>query len=203
MAGIQALVNQRVGARQGNPNPAYYQLAATEYGSAGNNSCNSSNGTGVANYCVFYDVTLGDMDVNCTGNHNCYLPSGSVGVLSTSNTSFAPAYGTTTGWDFATGIGSINATNLVNNWPGSTPIQGFLLSATPGSLTLVQGTSGSTTISFAPQGGFAGSVSLSVSGLPSGVTASFHPSSTSTSSLPALPATNTPTAAAGTVTIPG
>src|SRR5207302_1464750 len=24
---------------------------------------------------------------------------------------------TTTGWDFATGIGSVNAANLVNNWP--------------------------------------------------------------------------------------
>src|SRR6266436_5551770 len=131
MAGIQALVNQRVGARQGNPNPVYYQIAATEYGAAGSNSCNSSNGVSAGNSCVFYDVTLGDMDVNCTGNHNCYLASGAVGVLATSNSSFAPAYGTTTGWDFATGIGTINATNLVNNWPGSTPIQSFILSASP------------------------------------------------------------------------
>src|SRR5260221_307079 len=203
MAGIQALINQRAGARQGNPLPTYYQLAATEYGSSGNSSCNSSNGAGVGSACVFYDVTLGDMDVNCTGTHNCYLPSGAVGVLSTSNTSFAPAYGTSTGWDFASGIGSINATNLVNNWPGVAPIQGFLLSATPGSLTLVQGTSGSTTISFAPQGGFAGSVSLSVSGLPSGVTASFNPSSTSTSSVLTLSASNTVTAGTATVTITG
>jgi len=203
MAGIQALINQRAGARQGNPLPTYYQLAATEYGSSGNSSCNSSNGAGVGSACVFYDVTLGDMDVNCTGTHNCYLPSGAVGVLSTSNTSFAPAYGTSTGWDFASGIGSINATNLVNNWPGVAPIQGFLLSATPGSLTLVQGTSGSTTISFAPQGGFAGSVSLSASGLPSGVTASFNPSSTSTSSVLTLSASNTATAGTATVTITG
>src|SRR5882762_1999959 len=203
MAGIQALINQRAGARQGNPLPTYYQLAATEYGSSGNSSCNSSNGAGVGSACVFYDVTLGDMDVNCTGTHNCYLPSGAVGVLSTSNTSFAPAYGTSTGWDFASGIGTINATNLVNNWPGVAPIQGFLLSATPGSLTLVQGTSGSTTISFAPQGGFAGSVSLSASGLPSGVTASFNPSSTSTSSVLTLSASNTATAGTATVTIPG
>jgi len=98
MAGIQALVNQRVGARQGNPNPVYYQIAATEYGAAGSNSCNSSNGVSAGNSCVFYDVTLGDMDVNCTGNQQCYLASGAVGVLATSNSSFAPAYGTTTGW---------------------------------------------------------------------------------------------------------
>jgi len=73
MAGIQALVNQRVGARQGNPNPVYYQIAATEYGAAGSNSCNSLNGVSAGNSCVFYDVTLGDMDVNCTGNHNLLL----------------------------------------------------------------------------------------------------------------------------------
>ena len=78
MAGIQALVNQKAGGSQGNPNPAYYQLAATEYGSNGNTSCNSSNGTAVAGSCIFYDVTQGDMDVNCTGSFNCYLPSGTV-----------------------------------------------------------------------------------------------------------------------------
>ena len=61
MAGIQALVNQRVGDRQGNPNPVYYQLAASEYGSSGNSSCNSTIGTGVASTCIFYDVTQGDI----------------------------------------------------------------------------------------------------------------------------------------------
>jgi subtilase family serine protease len=117
LAGIQALVNQKQGARQGNPNPVYYTLAATEYGASGSTSCNSSNGNTVGSTCIFYDVTQGDMDVNCTGTHNCYRPSGTNGVLSTSNTSYLKAYGTTTGWDFATGIGTVNATNLVNNWP--------------------------------------------------------------------------------------
>ena len=117
MAGIQALINQTAGASQGNPNPIYYQLAAAEYNSSGSNSCNSSNGNAVASNCIFYDVTQGDMDVNCTGSYSCYSPSGSTGVLSTSNSSYSAAYGTTTGWDFATGIGSVNATNLVNNWP--------------------------------------------------------------------------------------
>jgi regulation of enolase protein 1 (concanavalin A-like superfamily) len=203
MAGVQALINQRVGARQGNPNPTYYKLAAAEYGSTGNSSCNSSNGASVGNACVFYDVTLGDMDVNCTGNHNCFLASGSSGVLSTSNNSFAPAYGTTVGWDFATGIGSINAANLVNNWPGVTPLQGFSLTASPNSLTVLQGTSGSSTISVVPQGGFSGSVSLSASGLPAGVTASFSPASTSTTSTLTLSASSTTTAGIVTVTITG
>ena len=117
LAGIQALVNQKQGARQGNPNPVYYQLAATEYGTSGSTTCNSTNGNTVGSTCIFYDVTQGDMDVNCTGTHNCYRPSGTNGVLSTSDTSYLKAYGTTTGWDFATGIGTVNAANLVNNWP--------------------------------------------------------------------------------------
>ena len=53
------------------------------------------------------------MDVNCTGSHNCYRPSGANGVLSTSDSSYKPAFSAATGWDFATGIGTLNAYNLV------------------------------------------------------------------------------------------
>lgn len=118
MAGIQALVNQKTGERHGNPNPVYYAIARAEYGSAGSSACNSSKGNAVGSKCVFYDVTLGDMDVNCKGTHNCYRPSGANGVLSTSDSSYKRAYKTTTGWDFATGIGTVNGYNLVfsNKW---------------------------------------------------------------------------------------
>ncbi|HEY2069257.1 MAG TPA: S53 family peptidase [Rhizomicrobium sp.] len=117
MAGIMALIDQKMAAKQGNPNPVFYALAATEYGKSGNASCNSTLGKGVKSTCVFHDVTQGDIDVNCIGPFNCYLPSGYEGALSTSSTSFKSAYGTTTGWDFATGLGTVNATNLVNAWP--------------------------------------------------------------------------------------
>jgi subtilase family serine protease len=122
MAGIQALVNQRAGGPQGNPNPVYYQLAAAEYGANGNSSCNSTLGNAADSSCIFYDVTLGDMDIPCVGTDNCYLPSGQIGVLSTSNSAYQPAYASTTGWDFATGIGTVNVFNLTNNWPGVLPI---------------------------------------------------------------------------------
>lgn len=117
LAGIQAIVNQHTGSRWGNPNPTYYSLAKTEYGTVGSASCNSTSGNGTSSSCIFYDTTQGDIDVNCTGTHNCYRPSGTNGVLSTSNTSYAPAYRTGTGWDFATGIGTVNAFNLVMGWP--------------------------------------------------------------------------------------
>jgi hypothetical protein len=116
LAGIQALVDQKQGATQGNPNPTYYALAAKEYGKGGSNLCNSSKGRAAASTCIFYDVRVGDMDVNCTGTQDCFLPSGTNGVLSTADAIFGRAYGTTTGWDFATGIGTVNAANLVNGW---------------------------------------------------------------------------------------
>jgi uncharacterized repeat protein (TIGR01451 family) len=115
LAAIQALINQRAGGPQGNPNPVYYTLAASQ--SASGVNCNSTGGP--SGNCVFYDVTLGDMDINCTGAHNCYDPSGTYGVLSTSSSAYVPAYGTTTGWDFATGLGSVNAANLVAYWNSS------------------------------------------------------------------------------------
>ncbi|MBU6410814.1 MAG: DUF1349 domain-containing protein, partial [Verrucomicrobia bacterium] len=58
----------------------------------------------------------------------------------------------------------------------------FSLSASPGSLTIVQGANGTSTITVNPIGGYSGTVSLSASGLPSGVTASFNPASTTNSS---------------------
>ena len=121
MAAIQSLVNQKTATRQGNPNPTYYKLAAAEYGTSGSSTCNSTKGNGVASTCVFYDVTQGDMDINCTGTHSCYKPSGTYGVLSTSTTSYSKAYGTTTGYDYATGLGSVNAYNLVTKWTSVSP----------------------------------------------------------------------------------
>jgi len=130
LAGIQALVNQKTGGLQGNPNYVYYQLAGAQYG--GSMSCNSSNGNTTDPGCVFYNVTQGDIAVNCGGGVNCfgYVASASGGngrrggnaqvgngAISTSTDSYAPAFGAAPGWNFATGIGSVNAANLVNNWP--------------------------------------------------------------------------------------
>ncbi len=121
MAGIQALVNQKQGSTQGLVNSIYYSLASAEYGASGNASCNSSLGNGIGSTCIFNDVTQGDMDVPCealTGtDHNCFHTTGTYGVLSTSNSSYSLAYGTNVGWDFATGIGTVNAFNLVTSWP--------------------------------------------------------------------------------------
>ena len=123
MAGIQALVNQKTGSRWGNPNPIYYGLANSEYGATGSSTCNSNTVNKTSNSCVFYDVTQGDNVGACTGGAsgtliNCFKPDTlTYGVLSTSNSSNQPAYPATVGWDFASGIGSVNVWNLLNNWP--------------------------------------------------------------------------------------
>jgi hypothetical protein len=61
--------------------------------------------------------------------------------------------------------------------PGTSP--DFAVSASPTSLTVTQGSSGASTISTSVSNGFNSSVALSISGLPSGVTASFTPASIS------------------------
>jgi subtilase family serine protease len=220
MAAIQALVNEKWSlTKVGNPDPTYYSIAKSEFGSGGNSACYSINQPpreGLASACTFYDITQGDNDIDCKYNGpievGCYRPSGTYGSLSTqalsspgtvtaggsgytsaptcklgapsnlssyqspsgttlwgggtqatctatvsggavtaittTNTgqgytggasctltggggsgascsasptstttpaSWQPAYGATPGWDFATGIGSVNAYNLVFN----------------------------------------------------------------------------------------
>jgi subtilase family serine protease len=121
LAGIQALVNQKMGARQGNPNIVYYTLAAREYGTAGNAGCNANLGTSVAGSCVFNDVTLNQNAQPCMPPFDCFDPSGSLGVLSVSRNADATAYAAHSGWDFTTGIGTVNAENLVANWASAAP----------------------------------------------------------------------------------
>jgi PKD repeat protein len=53
----------------------------------------------------------------------------------------------------------------------------FTISASPSSLSVVRGGSGSSTITTAVSGGFNSSIALSASGVPSGMTVSFSPSS--------------------------
>jgi len=57
----------------------------------------------------------------------------------------------------------------------------FSVSATPSSQTVTQGNGTSYTVNVAPSGGFVGTVGLSVSGLPQGATATFNPTSITTS----------------------
>jgi Abnormal spindle-like microcephaly-assoc'd, ASPM-SPD-2-Hydin len=80
---------------------------------------------------------------------------------------------------------------------------GFSLSASPNSVSVAQGSSGTSTITVIPQSGFTGGVTLSASGLPSGVTAGFSPNPTTTTSTLTLTASATAALGTSTATITG
>jgi hypothetical protein len=109
-AGIMSLVNQKVGVPQGVPGFALYQLATKQ-----------------AN--AFHDVPTGStIAMPClTNTPNCTTKTSgdSYGVLS--------GYSTGTGYDLATGLGSVDAANLVDNWSKAT------FTATSTALTLGSG----------------------------------------------------------------
>ena len=125
MAGIQALINQKFG-RQGNANYVYYFLARRQYMQSDASACDASrtDGSLPASSCIFHDITRGDMDIPCAQDSdgkffNCFGASGSsiIGELSFSDSENEPAYPARTGYDAATGLGSVDATNLFNAWP--------------------------------------------------------------------------------------
>jgi subtilase family serine protease len=111
-------------------------------------------------------------------------------------------YSGITGYDLCTGWGSPNTTGIINLLAGSaTP--SFTLSDSPSSLSVTQGSSGTSTITVTDVGGFTGSVTLAASGLPSGVTATFGTNPTTGSSVLTLTASATATTGTSTVTITG
>jgi kumamolisin len=111
-------------------------------------------------------------------------------------------YSAATGFDLCTGWGSPNTTGIINLLAGSaTP--SFTLSDSPSSLTITQGSSGTSTITVHDVNGFTGSVTLAASGLPSGVTAAFGTNPTTGTSVLTLTASATATTGTSTVTITG
>lgn len=80
------------------------------------------------------------------------------------------SYSAVKGYDLVTGWGSPN-TGLFAALTGAVATSGFSLSATP--VSIVQGTSGVSTVTSTPFGGYGSTITLSVSGLPSGVTVSY------------------------------
>jgi hypothetical protein len=91
-AGVMALVNQQQQARQGNANFVLYKLAQHSPAS-------------------FHDVTAGTITVPCEKNSpNCTVShtGDQFGILN--------GYNTAAGYDLATGIGSVDVNQLLQNW---------------------------------------------------------------------------------------
>jgi hypothetical protein len=120
-AGILALVEQSERTRlpgstgrQGNANFLLYKLAGTT-----SNSCNSTTQPlSPPGSCVFYDVTKGNNSVPCVGGSpNCSSnANGTNGVIVDPNHPSTPAWTTSAGYDYATGLGTLNVANLISKW---------------------------------------------------------------------------------------
>jgi subtilase family serine protease len=100
-----------------------------------------------------------------------------------------PFFNAVAGYDLVTGWGSPMGQSLINTLapPASA---GFELSASPASVTVNPSGTATTTVTVSDVGGFTGSVKLSVSGLPNGVTASFGTNPTTASSVLTLTASS-------------
>ena len=126
--GIMALVRQKIGTRVGQADYVFYKLAATETLA----NCNGSKvSTAPNSNCIFYDTTVGNNIVPGITNGD---------------------YTSTVGYDRATGLGSVNIANLVNQWSSAT----FATSATTLTVnpsTFTHGTTTNINISVAPQTG--------------------------------------------------
>ncbi|MDE3063312.1 MAG: Ig-like domain repeat protein, partial [Acidobacteriota bacterium] len=92
-AGMLALAQQKAGTRLGQAATVLYALARTKYSS------------------VFHDVLTGDNSVGCvSGSPNCSLNP---------TYSFLTGYNAGTGYDEASGLGSVDATQMANAWIGA------------------------------------------------------------------------------------
>jgi len=96
--------------------------------------------------------------------------------------------------------GTLKSTATINL---TVAVPTFSLAASSNALSLLGGASGSSTLTVSPQNGFSGSVSLSTSPLPKGVTATFSAASTTTTSTLTFVTAATATAGNTTVTVTG
>jgi hypothetical protein len=100
----------------------------------------------------------------------------------------------------ASGQGVQQATATLSLVVAAAPVQDYTLALNPTSIQFQQGGSASTAVGINRTGGFAGAVTLSATGLPQGVTASFDPATT-TGNSSTLTLTAAAGATAGTVTV--
>jgi kumamolisin len=83
------------------------------------------------------------------------------------------SYSAVTGYDLVTGWGSPNGVALINALAPIATSPTFAFSASPSSVSMVQGSSGTSTITSTELDGFDSAVALSASGQPTGVTVRF------------------------------
>jgi subtilase family serine protease len=146
------------------------------------------------------------------------LPSGVTAAFSTNPTTSTSTLTLTASSTATTGTatvtitgtsGSLTATTTVSLTVNAVSSPNFSVSASPASVTVTQGSSGTSTITVTSTGGFNSATTLSASGLPSGITATFStnpvtpPANGTATSTLTLTASSSATVGTATVTITG
>jgi len=175
MAGVMALINQKTGVTQGFANPELYSLAAKQ-SLNGYSACSAESVTAGSSTCMFNDIDAGpnstaytnavpcdaaDKTPNCTASYSTLGYSDSqygLGILT--------GYSAGTGFDLATGLGSLNIANVVNSWvsnvgSGATTIT---VTPTPNPVSLGTALSVLVTVGSSPSGKTTPSGSVTLSG---------------------------------------
>ena len=150
-AGLAALLSQKTGTRLGNLNPLLYAVGRSQYGTADA----SASSPLAAGSPVFHDIT--------TGNN---AASGIAG------------YAAGPGYDAATGLGSVDAFALASALSAPAPSStDFTLGANPATPVLAPGGSVVVNLALYQIGAADGDAvaTVTLAGLPSGVTAEFRP----------------------------
>jgi hypothetical protein len=162
MAGVMALINQKAGTTQGNPNSGLYALAAKQNYS----NCKTETVTNFGS-CYFNDVDTGTINMPCAANSpNCTVASSgyTIGILS--------GFDAGTGFDNATGLGSLNVANVVNGWTSSIGTVVATVTVTPMHASIMANQSLSVAVTVAGSSGTpTGAVTLSGGGYTSSVQA--------------------------------
>jgi subtilase family serine protease len=133
-AAMVAILNQAKGftTGQGVINPILYNLASSP-----------------TTYALdFHDITNGGNQ--CTaGTAFC-------------STAGAASYATTTGYDEATGLGSLDFYNILNAWPGTVRAANTSFAVTAATATVAPGSSATSTVTVTPANGYTGTVNFTV-----------------------------------------
>jgi subtilase family serine protease len=220
MAGVMALINQKAAGAQGSPNAELYTLAGKQTYS----SCSAETVTAGSTSCYFNDIDTGTISMPCdygatdggildtTGTPTLDVSDEQAGIKSPNcspthsgdTVGILAGVNAATGYDLATGLGSLNVANVVNGWTAAVVSPSFSVSGT--SVNVADGaTTGNTSaISVTPYGGFTGTVNFScaVTATPTGAVSPItctSPSSVSVTGTTAVTAT-TPLAIASTAT---
>src|SRR5581483_1552896 len=190
MAGVMALINQKIGVAQGSPNKELYVLGSKQTYSA----CSAETVKNTSASCYFNDVDQGTIAMPCSlgtanaeggvsfdSNNNpvasstytglvspeCTgLNSGdTIGTLTVPSSATTQAYNAGVGFDLASGLGSLNVANVVNGWTSNAATATATVAATLSATTIAPNTPLTVTITVTGSSGTpAGSVAVNGGG---------------------------------------